>query len=92
MSSSLQVVDSIPGLTYRQLDYWITAGLIAPSTRAIGSGYPREIPDAEVAVIRLMADLVAEGLTPTRAAQVARSLIADGSAAFAGLVVTRGAA
>jgi hypothetical protein len=36
-----------------------------------------------------MVDLVAEGLTPSRAAQVARHLIKDGHAPFGGLWITR---
>lgn len=88
---SLDVVGHVPGLTYRQLHYWITCGLIRPSTPSIGSGYPLDIPEAEVAVLRVMVPLVHEGLTPTRAAEIARALIADGSASLGGLVLVRAA-
>lgn len=89
MPSTAQVLNTIPDLTYRQLDYWIRLGLVAPTARGTGSGIARDIPQAEVRVLRLMVDLVAEGLTPSRAAQVARHLIADGHAPFGGLWITR---
>lgn len=83
------VVGHVPGLTYRQLHYWITAGLIRPSTTSIGSGYPLDIPDREIAVLRVMVPLVHEGLTPTRAAEIARKVLADGSAPLGDFILVR---
>lgn len=86
---SLDVVGIAPGVTYRQLDYWITGGLVQASTPAIGSGFPRDIPDSEVEVVRIMAELTREGIAPTKAAAIARSVIADGSATLGDFILVR---
>jgi hypothetical protein len=58
--------------TYRQVDYWIRAGVIAPAiASANGSGTRRAFTEDQVRVVRLVADLAALGATTpvlTRAA------------------------
>lgn len=48
----------LTGLTYRQLDYWIRSGYIAPSQRDVGSGGRRRFTRDEVAAIIYVADHV----------------------------------
>ncbi len=60
------------GITYRQLDYWVRLGLLKPLHLG-GSGINREWTRAELEVARLMGRLVAAGLKPAVAEQLARS-------------------
>jgi hypothetical protein len=64
-------VPEIPGVTYRQLDYWARQGYLRPSASR-GSGVSRLWPRAEVKVAWTMSRLVAAGIPPSVAARVAR--------------------
>jgi hypothetical protein len=78
---SLDVVQRA-GITYRQLDYWTTNGLLATMPRAVeGSGYSRAYPIHAVIKARLMGTLVNSlHLTPIGASDVADRILRDGSA------------
>jgi DNA-binding transcriptional MerR regulator len=69
------------GLTYRQLDLWCRNGYLQPDQPGkltdpagswVGSGHERVWSPAEVDVARMMARLVALGVTTQQAAKVAR--------------------
>ena len=60
------------GITYRQLDYWVRLGLLRPLHTG-GTGNAREWTRAELEVARLMGRLVAAGVKPALAEQLARS-------------------
>lgn len=62
----------VPGLSYRQLDYWVRVGYLRPGNPTGGSGTVRSWPDDELAVAQTMARLVAAGLTVAAAHMVAR--------------------
>lgn len=49
-------------ITYRQLDYWIRIGLVAPDQRGRGYGYPRRFSPAEVAQVLLAVELTQNGV------------------------------
>lgn len=66
-----QVLADIPEITYRQLDHWCVKGWLRPDHRG-GTGYARTFSGDEVRVARVMARLVAAGLTPAAAHRVAR--------------------
>lgn len=66
------------GLSYRQLDYWTRCGYLRPVQRCEnrvgnGTGYAREWPEYELSIAAAMGRLVRLGLTPARAAKVARA-------------------
>jgi hypothetical protein len=71
--NSLTAADRV-GIGYRQLDHWIRKGYIRGGLP--GSGHPRDLPGAEVEVLRYMAALVNSGVHPTMAAPIARRLAA----------------
>jgi DNA-binding transcriptional MerR regulator len=60
------------GLTYKQVDTWARWGYLRPRQTGPGSGHLREWSQAEVDIARMMARLVALGITPENAAVVAR--------------------
>ncbi len=61
------------GATARQLDFWVRSGHLHPTREGSGSGYPYVWPAEELAVAKLMAELVNEWeMTPSGAARVAR--------------------
>ncbi len=62
----------IPGLTYRQVDYWVRRGYLRPEHATDGSGSVREWPAEELAVGERMGRLVAAGMAPVAAAVAAR--------------------
>jgi DNA-binding transcriptional MerR regulator len=66
------------GITYRQLDHWVTQGYLFAGGRT-GSGNPREWPLAEIEVARRMVRLVRAGLRPDVAAEVAADMANNGS-------------
>jgi hypothetical protein len=66
------------GATYRQLDYWCRQGWLHPDRVGYsvnGSGSPRDWPLSEIRAARTMARLVAAGLSPPVAAEVARGRV-----------------
>lgn len=61
------------GLTVRQANYWTQRGYIRPSQAHPGSGNWRYYTTAELRVARWMVHLVTNGLSPARAAVLARN-------------------
>lgn len=62
------------GLTYRQVDHAVRAGLLRPERKnGSGSGSPRVWPETEIHVAQAMGRLIPLGLTPAAACRVARS-------------------
>ena len=60
------------GMTYRQLDHWTRRGYLRADEPTPGSGHRRTWPPREVEVARTMARLVAAGMSPRQASEVAR--------------------
>lgn len=67
------------GLSYRQVDYWLRCGYLRTETGG-GSGYPRTIPDDEIQVAVILAELVTLGMRSSAAVPLARWLARDGLA------------
>ena len=59
------------GITYRQLYHWACRGYLHPEGQR-GTGCDWDWPASEVLVAQRMARLVAAGLVPAKAAQIAR--------------------
>lgn len=74
------------GITYRQMDYWITRGFLKPAEVAgmpdSGTGHHRIFSPAEAEVARWMGELVRQGLKPEFAGQLAPQLAETGEARF----------
>jgi len=52
------------GVSYRQLDYWCSSGLIVPSVRkGYGSGSPRLFSEDDLATVRLIKVLLKVGIS-----------------------------
>jgi hypothetical protein len=81
------------GLPYRRFDWWVTKGYIKANAHSrrpgpaygqdlgtpnAGSGNPRYISDGELAVLRLMVDLVDLGMLPAKASELARRILSEG--------------
>jgi len=62
----------IVGVTYRQLDWWVSKGYLRPLNPSPGQGVAREFPEDEIQVARTMGRLVAAGIPPHIAVKVAR--------------------
>lgn len=78
------------GVTYRQYDYWVSCGYVkVAGDPNPGSGRPRQITEAEVAVLRLMGVLVDGGVAPVAAARLARDLWTDGLARLTETLVVK---
>jgi hypothetical protein len=77
------------GVSYRRYDWWVRAGYIRVPEVHPGSGFPRQITEHEVAVLRLMGVLVGTGVTPALAARLARDLWEDGQARLTDSLVIR---
>lgn len=74
MSTTTEVCNQT-GATYRQLDHWCRRGYLRPAGEGLGQGRPRTWPAEEVRVVAVMVRLVAAGLAPPVAAQVARGRV-----------------
>jgi DNA-binding transcriptional MerR regulator len=60
-------VCKIVGITYRQLDYWTTTGLVTPSIRdADGSGSQRLYSFDDIVQLRIIANLLETGVSLQR--------------------------
>lgn len=63
------------GLTYRQLDSWVSRGLLRPyGASNPGVGHGRRFPWSEVRVAKVMVRLRDAGLEPEAAHKVARGM------------------
>lgn len=69
------VLQTLPTLTYRQLDYWTRQGYVRLAAPARGHGIPSEWDPQEVAVLAAMTALVGMGYLPARAATAARAAL-----------------
>jgi DNA-binding transcriptional MerR regulator len=89
-----RVAEQIPGITYRQLDYWTRRGFLEADSATPGSGRYRSYSQIEVLVATLMVRLIEAGFTVEAAHSIARD-IAAGRPAMLGPgieVVVRGPA
>jgi hypothetical protein len=75
-------------VTYRQFDYWVRIGLIRVAALG-GTGNFREISETEREVLKMMGDLVADGVAPRTAERFARAWLSGGSARIGSLWLTR---
>lgn len=64
-------VASACGITYRRLDYWSRQGYLDIPSR--GSGHPRDLTQDQATAVGVLAALVAAGLEPQVAAEVAKT-------------------
>jgi hypothetical protein len=71
-----QILDALPGLTYRQLDGWTRAGYLRALPPDPGTGRARRYAAGEVEVAALMLRLKQAGLNTRTAHRVARQLAA----------------
>lgn len=85
-----EILASIPGLTYRQLDHWITKGYIrpVPGSRR-GYGFQRSLSPKEVRVLRTMFELVQDGVNPEQAVKMARRHVNRRPVFLGGFQLTR---
>ncbi len=84
--------DLVPTLhaSYRQVDFWIRSGYVAPRLQGLGSGTHRGVTAAEAAEIRFFDYLVAFGIAPARVV-IIRDELGDAPAvkfADAGVTIT----
>ena len=71
MTTRVTVAAEELGVTYRQLDTWLSNGLVPGiEGRDTGSGYQRELDAEQMAFLRVMVLLVGLGINPRRAAQL----------------------
>jgi hypothetical protein len=70
-----EVLAAVPGLTYRQLDYWTNTERIKPHTHggAEGSGHPFCYPPDQVALASRMFRLISMGFSLGKATDLAKS-------------------
>ncbi|TDD93648.1 MerR family transcriptional regulator [Actinomadura rubrisoli] len=84
-----QLLDHVPGLTYRQLDLWTRSGYLHALQAGPGSGHARRYSRDEVEVAALMVRLHAAGLNVQTAHHAARELAAGRPAVLApGIEIT----
>lgn len=68
---TLDYMMSIPGMTYRRLDYWVRVGLLEPANPVPGTGYPRLWTYRDYEVARHILCLTNAGLSLHVAADAA---------------------
>jgi len=80
------------GITYRQLDYWTRKGWLRASrgTAMPGSGHQRAYTEHEAQVATRMGRLVHDGVSPERAAHLARVMATRGQVRLGGFVLSDG--
>jgi DNA-binding transcriptional MerR regulator len=71
--SAADILDTTPGLTYRQLDWWTVRGYINASTNRPGYGMHRCWDEDEADVISRATKLINLGFTASKAITVARN-------------------
>jgi DNA-binding transcriptional MerR regulator len=74
--TSAEMVDT--GASYRQVDYWSKQGYLRPENLRPGSGKHRRWPRLEYDVLRVMVQLVRNGMEPAAAASIARDAVNSG--------------
>jgi DNA-binding transcriptional MerR regulator len=72
MPSSMQVAEQA-GVTYRQLDHWVSRGWLHPESVGTGTGHERHWPPREVRQAQDMGRLVQFGIPPELAHRIARA-------------------
>ena len=86
-----EAVRDIPGMTYRQFDYWCTRGYIRfdieRDKTENGSGNWRTLTEDEIRVVTLMTELVTLGMSPQTAEPLARTLALGITATFGGFKI-----
>ena len=84
---STELLQACPGLSYRQLDQWCRAGVIAPAVGALGSGSRRRFHAEQVRIVRLLSELSALGASYRAMAQAALEAGALPEQAWQGVVL-----
>ena len=87
-----EAVKDTPGMTYRRFDHWCSKGYIQfdiERDKSEGSGNWRTLSEREVRAVTLMTELVNLGLTPAKAAPLARTLALGITATFGGFQIQR---
>lgn len=75
--STTQVVESVPFLTYRQLDYWIRKDLYTPYVKGHGSGTRHQFDEFDVFIVRVMACCMKVGVPDEGIKQVIKLLVEE---------------
>src|SRR4249920_3247823 len=70
---SLEVLERISGLTYKQLDFWTAAGRVKALPGRTGSGNYRRYSEDQVQLIARIHRLLTYGFTLNTAEQLAKS-------------------
>lgn len=78
------------GLTYRQYNWWVMAGLIKVDVPDPGSGNRRSVSADEVETVRIMFEFVKDGIMPRRARALAEELRAYGETTIGGYYINAG--
>ena len=78
-----QLLERLPGLTYRQLDRWTNAGYLRATQAGEGAGHARDYSAEEVRVAALRVRLHGAGLNVASSPRAARALAAGRSAVLA---------
>lgn len=86
---NLELAMARGGISYRQFDYWNSTGLLPWGNPGSGNPRPRDISDADAEQLITIGRLVADGVTPKRAAAIARVLANGGTAVIGGMTLTR---
>ena len=76
-------VAELAGVSYRQLDYWVTNGLIPMvdiEGGGDGTGNHRVFTDAELNIVKWMGELVRQGVKPRLASALAQAIEEQGHA------------
>lgn len=66
-----EILEAVPGLTYRQLDFWNRTGRIQPQPGKTGSGIYRRYTPHQVKIISRIYRLIQLGFTLDAAHQIA---------------------
>lgn len=66
-----EILEHIPGLTYRQLDFWNRTGRIQPQPGKAGSGHYRRYNPGQVNIVSRIYRLIQLGFTLDAAHQIA---------------------
>jgi hypothetical protein len=79
---SLSVMLSIPGITYRRLDYWVRRGLLRPANPHDGSGTQRGWTGRDYRLATAILGLTTAGLALDVAAAAAVAYVDEGVRTF----------